>query len=252
VSPTARAKLLTQALSGDGASSEGKPVALIDCLQLSAGGNRLAMVDAYWIAWKRSAQYKNHAAEADYLNKLSTLVLEHRNQPTGPTEMLRVQAALMAAKAAMRDAQVAEIEAQYALALRIGAVADTAWPRPITMPHSNRYQLGLESLPRRVAESLPMRRLAATIPAAGESLWQRAEAVAAAEDARTAALEQYRTGQATIDQVLDLVASQTEQTSAFLDSLIDYNQTIAEYVVAAYPASASAEQLAESMVLKQQ
>ena len=55
--------------------------------------------------------------------------------------MLRLHAAQTAAKAAVGEAQVALVEAQYALALRIGALADAAWPRASTAPHSGSYLL---------------------------------------------------------------------------------------------------------------
>jgi hypothetical protein len=137
------------------------------------------------------------------------------------------------------------------LALRIGAVADAAWPLASTAPHSGRYLLNLESQPRKLVDSWPVRRLSATIPGLGESMWQRAEAVLAAEDARAAALDNFRTGRGTIEQLLESVASQTEQTSAFLNSLTEYNRAIAEYALTVFPPSTSADKLAAALVVKQ-
>ena len=57
------------------------------------------------------------------------------------------------------------------------------------------------------------------MPALGESVQQHATAVVEADAARVAAAEKYRAGAAAIDQAIDAVAAQTEQTMAFLDSL---------------------------------
>jgi hypothetical protein len=70
------------------------------------------------------------------------------------------------------------------------------------------------------------------------------------DSACAAAAENYRSGAATIDQVLDGVAAQTEQTSAFLDSLIEYNRAIAEYVLLVRPPTTPADKLVESLVVK--
>jgi len=251
--PALRAKQLTLALHGDHALWEGdagKPVGLRDCLLRNAGGDRRATIEAYWLVWRRAAQYKSLADQQGRLKGLAAVVLERRNSPAGAADMLRLHAAQTAAKAAISEAQVALVEAQYALALRIGALADAAWPRPSTAPHSGSYLLNLDEQPRSVAESWPVRRLAAMIPGLGQSVQQRATAVVEADAARAAAAENYRSGAAAIDQVLDGVAAETEQTSAFLDSLIEYNRAIAEYVLLVRPATTPADKLVESLVVK--
>ncbi len=248
-----RAKQLTLALHGDHAlwaGDDGKPVSLRDCLLRDAGGNRRATIEAYWLAWQRAAEYKSLADEQRRLKALDAVVLERRNRPTGATDMLRLQAAQTAAKAAIGEAQVALVEAQYALALRIGAVADAAWPRPSTAPHAGSYLLNRDQQPRSIAESWPVRRLAATIPGLGECVQQRAAAVAEAAAAQAAAVENYRSGAAAVGQVLDGGAAETEQTAAFLDSLTEYNRAIAEYVLLVRPAATPADKLVESLVVK--
>ena len=59
------------------------------------------------------------------LAAIERTVSEHHGETTGATDMLRLQSARMATEAAISQAQVALIEAQYALALRIGTVAET-------------------------------------------------------------------------------------------------------------------------------
>jgi hypothetical protein len=88
------------------------------------------------------------------------------------------------------------------------------------------------------------------IPGLGEGVQQRATALAEADAARAAAAENYRRGAATIDQALESVAAQTEQNTAFLDSLVEYNRAIAEYVLLVRPAATPADKLVESLVVK--
>ena len=128
-------------------------------------------------------------------------MLERRNEPSGAADMLRLQAAQTGRRRRCCDeAHVALVEAQYALALRIGAVADAAWPLASTVPHSGSYLLKLDAQPRNLAESWPVRRLAATMPGLGESVQQRAAAVVDADAARVAAAERYAAGGATIER----------------------------------------------------
>jgi hypothetical protein len=177
-------------------------------------------------------------------------VLERRNQPAGAADMLRLQAAQLAAKAAMRDGHVALIEAQYILALRIGALTDPAWPLASTVPHSGGYLLKLEAQSQSLAESWPVRRLAATMPGLGQSVQQRAAAVVDADAARVATAEKYAGGGATIQQVIEGIAEQTEQTAAFLEAVDVYNRAIAEYATIVLPLGTPADKLVAALVAK--
>ncbi|MEN6452605.1 MAG: hypothetical protein ABFC96_19110 [Thermoguttaceae bacterium] len=252
VPPAHRAKQLARSLHWDRALWEGessKPVSLLDCLSRDAGGNRQATVNAYWLVWQRAAQFKSLTNEVDSLKALSAIVMERRNSPAGATDMVRLHVAQTAAQADRDEAQVALVEAQHALAVRIGMVAESAWPRPSTPPHAGSYQLNLEKQSRSVADSRAAARLSALIPGLGQNLQQQAAAVTEADAARTATAEGYRQGMAAIDQVIDSVASQAEQTAEFLDSLADYNRAIAEYAILARPGVA-ADKLVESLVAK--
>ncbi len=215
-----------------------------------AGGNRRATVDAYWTLWQRAAESVVLAGNEALLDALVPVVLERRNELTGAADGLRLRAAQLAAKAAAGQARVDLVEGQYALALRIGTLADAAWPRASTAPHSGGYLLNVNEQPGAIAQSWPVRRLAAMIPGLGESVQQRATALAEADAARAAAAENYRRGAATIDQALESVAAQTEQNAAFLDSLVEYNRAIAEYVLLVRPAATPADKLVESLVVK--
>jgi hypothetical protein len=248
----ARAKQLTATLHWDRSLPEGagKPLSLADCLMRDSGISRRATIEAYWLVRQRAAQYQVLADQAELLGSVEPVVLEHRNQSSGASDMLRLQAAKLATQAMKDEAHVALAEAQYALALRIGAVGDALWPLASTVPHSGSYLLKLEAQPRGLAESWPVRRLAAMMPGLGENVQQRAATVIDADAERVAASERYARGFAAIDVALESITNQTEQTSAFLESLTAYNLAIAEYATTVLPPGVPAAKLAGALVAK--
>jgi hypothetical protein len=249
--PGVRAKELTAALHWDRSLPPGigAPINLLDCLARDAGTNRQATINAYWHVRQRAAEYQVFAQQAELLEGFEALALEHRKSPSGAVEMLRLRRAKLAAEASLGEAHVALIEAQYALALRIGATGDAAWPLASTVPHSGKYLLMVEAQPQAVAQSWPVRRLTATIPSLGESVKQHAAAVIESDAARVAAAEKYRAG-APIDQAIEGVAAQTRLTLTLLQTLTDYNRAIAEYVLTVLPPATAADKLVPALVLK--
>ena len=250
--PAVRAKQLTVVIHWDRylPKDAGKPIDLEECLFRDGGGDRLATIRAYWLLRRRAAQYQILAEQAEFYDALVPVVLERRNEPTGAADMLRLNAAQLAARAELGLARVALVEAQFALALRIGATNEAAWPLASTVPHSGEYLLKLDAQPQILIDTWPVRRLAATIPGQGENVRQYATAVVEAETARVAAAEKYRSGSVAVDQVLETVAAQTEQTAAFLDSLTAYNRSIAEYALTVLPPSTPADKLVSALVIE--
>ncbi len=250
--PTARAKQLAVALYWDRSlpKDSGKPIGLADCLLRDGSVDHRATIEAYWLVRQRAAEYQLLAEQVELLDAIGPVALERRNQPSGAADMLRLQTAQLAAKATMRDGQVALIEAQYALALRIGALADATWPLASTVPHTGSYSLKLERQPPNLAESWPVRRLAATMPGLGENVQERAAAVVDADAARVAAIDKYAVGVATIDQAIEGVGEQTEQTSAFLDAVAAYNSAIAEYATTVLPPGTPPSKFVTALVTK--
>jgi hypothetical protein len=145
---------------------------------------------------------------------------------------------------------VALVEAQFALALRIGAVADAVWPLASTVPHSGGYDPKVNNQPQSLTQSWTVQRLLATIPGLGESVQQHAAAVVDADAARVAAIDKYAAGGAAIEQVIGGVAEQTEQTRAFLDAMAAYNRAIAEYATTVLPPGTPAGKLAAALVTR--
>jgi hypothetical protein len=123
-------------------------------------------------------------------------------------------------------------------------------PLASTVPHSGGYLLQLGAQQQGLVESWPVRRLAATIPTLGQSVQQYAAVVVEADSVRVAVAEDYRAGTASIDQAIDAVVMQSQQTTRLLGTLADYNRAIAEYVLTVMPRATPANRLVAALVVK--
>ena len=267
--PATRAKQLAAALHWDRSlpNGAGRSTTLEECLarqtgaagqggigaRKDAGGNseRRATVDAFWMARQRAAEYQAVTQEIEFLDNLVPPVLARRSEAEGGAAMLYLRASRQNAKANLSEAQVALIEAQFELALRTRTAADTLWQLPSTPPHAGQYSLNLEAQPRTLAQSWPMRHLATAIPAYSASLEEHAAAVVSADTARTKSIEKYVAGDAAIERVLEELDRQTAQTFDFLQTLTDYNRSIAQYALAVLPADAQPTRIAAALVVQQ-
>jgi hypothetical protein len=250
--PAVRAKQLTLALHWDRSLPENavKPMTLAQCLARESGSNRRETLAVFWIARQRAAEYQAIVQEADFLENLASEALERRGNPAGAAEMLYLRAARLSAKAARDEAQAALVESQFELAIRTQSTAETVWPLASTPPHTGSYDLNLTAQPRQVVRSRPMVRLAATIPALSACIQQRATAVVEADGARSAAVEAYSTGATPLGPVLWAIARQTRESFAFLQTLTDYNRSMADFALTVLPADIPADKLAAALVVQ--
>jgi hypothetical protein len=249
--PAGMAKQLTLALHVDRPQPDAtsRPMKLSDSLTYNGSRDTKATIEAFWQVREHAAQRQSLIQQVGWLESLTPIVLEHRQQPSGVVDMLRLHAATLAAKAAVRESQAGLVEAQCLLAGQTGTLADPAWPIAVTPPHSGTYLLKLESQPRNLAASWPVRRLAARIPALGESVQQRAAAVIEADSARCSTVEAYRAAGTSIEPVLQSIRQQADQTTEFLETLTDYNIAIANYAMAVLPPGTPPEKLAVTLVV---
>jgi hypothetical protein len=246
VSSEAQAKQLTLTLHRDRTLPEGigERVSLGECLSQQSGGDRRELIGAYWLVRQRAAEYQVVVQQAQLLEDL-LLVAHGPQHPAG----LRLSTARVGSEAARYEAHAALLEAQFELATRMGRESDPAWPMPSTVPRSDPYPLRLDAQPARLAESWPVRRLAAMIPGLDESLRRRAAAVVEADAARAAATSQ--ADGRSIEPLLSCIRRQTEQTFAFLATLTEYNRAIAEYALTVLPPETSPDKLAAALMAAQ-
>jgi len=249
--PGIRTKLLTVDLHSERTLPEqvGESIELQQCLAASSVAGRRQVIAAYWRAAQRAAEYQALAAQVSFFEELEPTAMQQRNEPSGAEAMLALRAAKLAAQADLLAARLNLLEAQFQLTRRAGRPQEGSWLLPATIPHSGRYRLKLDAQPKELAESWPVRRLAVTIPAFSEGLQQRAAVVVGADDTRAATTAAYRAGSQPITPVLASIAYQTKETFAFLETLTEYNEAIADYALRVLPSSVRGEQLAGTLVV---
>ena len=224
----------------------GQPIDLGACLREAPPADRRGLIEAYWLAGQRAAEYQALVTQSDFLEEVAALAPA---DAAGASETERLRAARRAVEADRLDTQVDLLESQFELSRRLHRPLGSSWLLPATTPHCGPYLLKLEAQPRQLVESWPLRRLAATIPVLAAGLEDRATAVVRADTARAEATAVYQAGTAPLDLVLAAIDRQTSETLAFLAALTDYNQAIAEYTLTVLPPQVSADQLVKTLVV---
>ena len=250
LSEAVQAKKLTAILHGEISQlcPDAQPVDLETCLDSVAGDKRRSVIEAYWEASLRVAEYQVCRARAAFLSELGSAVT--LGALGTPDARARLKAAQLDAKANLLEAQSQLLDAQHELTKRCGRPVEEPWLVPKTLPHAGDYRLHLESQPRAIAESWPLKRLAAIIPALNQSLKDRAAAVIKADALRTQALVAYQNRTAPFDRVLSAVDLQATECLEFLNVLATYNQSIADYVTVVVPETLPEEQLVATLVVR--
>ena len=212
----------------------GEPIDLAACLRRLLSADRRGLLDAYWAASQRAAEYQAYTQQASQIQLLDPIALQRSNRPH---EYPAIAAEREAVNADRYDAHVRLLEAQFELTGRTDRPLDGAWLLPATPPHAGPYNLRLETQSPAPASVWRVKRLAATIPSLYASLQQRATAVVEADKAREPDLSDYQAGRRSIEQVLWGIRRQSAQTLAYLESLTQYNRAIAEYSLTVRPHS---------------
>ncbi|MHC4404916.1 MAG: hypothetical protein ACYTG0_35160 [Planctomycetota bacterium] len=249
--PLARAQHLTAALHWNRALSDagGEPIELGRCLAGVAPSERRGAIDAYWSAAQRAAEYQALAGRVDFLEQLVPVALDQRGQPFGAEAMLEVRAARLAAQADLLVAKLTLRNAQHQLSRRLGRPSSEPALLPITEPHSGPFDVDASGGPP--VNLPPAPRLTSLIPGLADVVVDRATAVVGADASRASATSAYLAGTQPVDRVLASIQQQHDQTLAFLDTLTQYNQAIADYALAVTPSTLSGNQLAEMLVAPQ-
>ena len=163
--------------------------------------------------------------------------------------MLRIQAAVEAGRAEQCVAQVRVFQSRFELTRAAGRPEDSPWLVPVTVPHSGPYQLKADLQPQAAGRSWRVRELTVLIPQQLTVLQDYAGVVVQSNAARAAAAAGYQSGSGSADRALDAVRRQHAAMLGFLQSLTDYNQSFADYLLAVAPPSVTADQLVKSLVI---
>jgi hypothetical protein len=231
----------------------GQPTTLAECLRGVSVQDRLAAIDAYWQARRCAARLQVLSEHQVQLNALQSIVLSHREQPGVAEAAVRLQAARRAAQAAIVDEQLALVAAQYNLTQASGRPIGGPWLLPSTAPQAGRYaiserQRGSSTAAHRAVQTKKQYdRLRCRAEAVIQSDAHRAELIAAARHSSSQPSADHQL--TPLDRILWASNRQNEQTFAFLDDLTEYNLAIAHYVLAAFPQTASGEEIATRLAI---
>ena len=121
-SPGFQARELASTLHWDRLLPEqaGEPVTLEDCLYGGAASDRQAILDAYWVARQRAAEYQVLAEQVEMLEELRPGMAASRAESTAGQTPPALRAAQAAASAAVLEARISLLAAQFELAERSG------------------------------------------------------------------------------------------------------------------------------------
>lgn len=233
----------------------GQPVALAECLRGVPAPNRLSMIRAYWRARQYAARFQVLNEQQEQLNALQSVAIGQRDQPGMAEAGVRLQAARRSARAAIFDAQLALIAAQFELTLATGRPLAESWLLPSTPPQSGRYLVS-----KNAGRGSPRGAHWADMTTLQyEKLSERADAVIQCDAHRAELVLQARRNESgphaaddqmtPLDRVIWATGRQNEQTLAFLADLTDYNMAIADYALNTLPETLSGDDLAGKLAI---
>lgn len=222
---------------------------LADYLEnIQAADRRKAIVD-YWSLCRQIAVYRV------LLDRVQRIELLCAASPTNgdseangiENQVCQSRLALAAADLARSRRRVEEAETLILSHLQLDAVED--WVLPITPPHGGRFNTKIEKIIPAGSTSTNLARQAQMLGVYYQVMADRADAVIAADSVRTRAEENWQTGSASLDSMLEAIDQQASEMIALIDAARDYNLAIVAYVLDVVP-SLSNSRLASALVIK--
>jgi hypothetical protein len=238
------ADALLQWLADGDVALEGKRVALVDLLSRVYDRPQQAMlVAAYWKLSAAAAEYRIAADESLRLEQLLPPAEASGKHASDPV----LESHLAAAEARLREAELAVVSQQFALAEQMRLPANEPMPLAGDLPHAGAYRTFFQERYSRVAP--PRSHLIdRTLPLLHRSVELRAAAALSAADSAEAEAEAYHAGQLDLLAVIDRVGELTRQRRAFVAAVRDYNLDIAEYALSVAPATLTSAQLVGMLI----
>jgi len=247
-SPSAQAENLARSFHGPtepkGTVRQEK---LLGCLQRVGLNKRWELLEAYWLLWQQRAETIALEQQKANLDKLGTAMLQQPASLLRAEERLLWRIVLLATEAEQMEAQIRLLQREEKLARLLGLGLEGNLI-PATLPYTGPYNLRLETLDKNVRNIWAVRRAAGLVPLLYADLQQRAKAVVQADQYRTELFQQYSRGQRPLYDLLAAHEQQKQATFDFLQTLTDYNQAIADYVVLVVSADLPAEEFLRTLV----
>ena len=221
------------------AALTGTPLTLAQALaKISDRNQQLATTKTYWRLAAAQASYHWALEQRDLLRDQTR---SHTNQPA-------TLSARAAARADVRDAQLAVEQAQAELTNLMGASADRSTPLASDRPHVGDYTTNYKDIFGNRAAPPRLRLVNRTLPVRRKAIDAHAEAIVAALDAVEATGEQFRSSGKGLSTLLDAIEILKQQRQAFIDDVCDYNLDIADYAFAVAPAGVASQTMVSMLI----
>ena len=221
-----------------------QPLRLVDCLRSAAPNRRLSAITAYWHAAHEAAIVELYVNEQQWLDGLKP-ALAAQNPPS-PTGMLNLRSARTAVDARLLDAQADRLAAEFELAITAGLTTDKSPAMPTSTPFAGHFPLALAA-----GKSWTVRQIEAEIAGQERAVSDHAAAVTESDAARAASTADFLSGRKSFEHALATIDVQSIETATLIDSMSDYNQMIAKYVVGNSTPIKTAETLSEALMVPQ-
>lgn len=215
--------LMEQALtvSDNSAALPGSPTTLRQALAQAGDRNeRIAVIKTYWQLAVAIADRKHAGDELATLSQLPA--------PLDGVDGSRLTAAVTAASARLTETKLVLLATRHDLAEHMKSGA-TALPWTSDAPFVGVYEPRFQQMFAGRPAPTDLRKLAESFPLYLELVNARAASVGAAENAFDTLIESYSAGNVTFDQILEAFRKLRDERIAFLATVRDYNNAIADY-----------------------
>jgi hypothetical protein len=204
---------------------DGQGVTLAEVLSgATSAEQRVRATRMYWQLAKLAAEYRFCVEETNLLSDLPVPRAAHEQ-----AVLTSVQTSAKAEEARVRLAAVRSQHQLAALGMRTEAVR---LPLPADLPFVGVYDTRFDSFQARGLGVELLARIHATLPIQRDVLLRQADAVYAADAALRQLQQAYQAGQVPVSGVLDGFGQLQRQRRALLTSVLEYNESIAEYALA--------------------
>jgi hypothetical protein len=218
-------KLLRDMLVYTGAEQNVRTLRLYDALERSSGAQQqYDVIKAYW-SWNLAvAELHGVVEEEAILGRLAA--------PRTAHEQASHQASRYAAQARVDDSRLDVVSHTVDLQQATGQTSRVPL-HPSDTPFVSAYNTNFQRLFPNNSAPVSLRKIHLTIPYILKVVRTRADSLAAAKQALQASESAYQNGQMPLADLLEALALVRNQRRAFLDSVHDYNYSIAEYALTA-------------------
>jgi len=217
----------------------GRPLGLAAALAPLA--ERRHQGEAAHLYWRLVQALCRQHFGADFLDDVGQLKAR-------PEEQLLLDTVQAAAKASLREAELAVLQAQHDLAALLNWPPESPLPLPADVPHVGVYRTSFQEMFASRPAPAQARLIDQTLPLQQKAIEIHKSAVEAAQEAVAGSQREYAAGKADLKHVLTCLGELRRQLDAFVAAVCRYNDDIAEYAVLAISPYPSGPSLASMLI----